>query len=90
MSVYNAQAGGLTAPNLVVAVACFSGSFAQIAAGAWGTPSAQPSFTLASVSPMPLPITLSNSTAQWEFFWLPGLSSLSSSCKFWGDFAIHS
>ena len=36
MSVYNAQAGGLTVPNLVIAVACFSGSFAQIAAGAWG------------------------------------------------------
>ena len=36
MSVYNAQADGLTVPNLVIAVACFSGSFAQIAAGSWG------------------------------------------------------
>ena len=36
MSVYNAQAGGLAVPNLVIAAACFSGSFAQIAAGAWG------------------------------------------------------
>lgn len=36
MSVYNAQADGLAVPNLVIAVACFSGSFAQISAGAWG------------------------------------------------------